>query len=71
MDDFDRAQEREQRDRDLAIQAQQDAAKHGALTPCCVCHNCDAVIGNGGLFCDCDCRDDYEYRLKIKQKVRG
>jgi hypothetical protein len=69
-DDFDRAQEREAKYREDALKAQAESAKHSKLMPCHVCHNCDAIIGDG-LFCDRDCRDDYDHRLKIKQRTRG
>lgn len=30
-----------------------------------ICHNCTDVISNG-LFCDSDCRDDFEKREFVK-----
>lgn len=28
------------------------------------CHNCDEPVRAGDLFCDADCRDDYERRTR-------
>ncbi|EMJ2321931.1 hypothetical protein V7L32_002319 [Salmonella enterica] len=30
------------------------------------CHNCDEII-SAGLFCDTDCRDDYEKRERAQR----
>lgn len=30
------------------------------------CHNCGDITGGGRRFCDADCRDDYELRVKQK-----
>lgn len=47
-----------------------DALRDQALKPAMPfigsCYNCDAVIDHG-LFCDCDCRDDFERRVCAKQ----
>lgn len=32
------------------------------LISCGTCHNCDAIIPPGTLFCDADCRDDHAKR---------
>jgi hypothetical protein len=37
------------------------AAAHGR------CLNCDAQVAN--LYCDIDCREDYEYQQRITKKV--
>lgn len=34
-----------------------------------VCYNCDEPVS--GLFCDSDCRDDYEYREKRRKANAG
>ena len=34
------------------------------LIPCHRCHNCEASLPAGFLFCDTDCRDDYQRRAK-------
>ena len=32
------------------------------------CLNCDAQLDKG-LYCDADCREDYEYQQRVKSKV--
>lgn len=58
---------------DLADRAQQHADKEAelllklnrkpVLVPCGRCHNCRAEISTP-LFCDMDCRADFEYRAE-------
>ena len=57
MDDIDRAQEREAKDRDLCL-----AQRKPQLIPCGVCYNCTKPVAGLAEFCDADCRDDYELR---------
>ena len=38
--------------------------RHQRLIPCHRCHNCEASLPAGFLFCDTDCRDDYQRRAK-------
>jgi hypothetical protein len=33
-----------------------------SLLACHRCHNCEASLPAGALFCDADCRDDYQHR---------
>jgi hypothetical protein len=35
-----------------------------SLKPIGLCYNCQEKIGSSKLFCDLDCRSDYEYRKK-------
>lgn len=56
MDDFDRASETEQRDRDLCIA---NARRSTKRIPTGFCDYCNAVI-HEGLYCDAECRDDAE-----------
>lgn len=58
-DDIDRAQEREQIDRERAIAA---ARSRPAMLPCGQCYNCQGSVPDGSLFCDVDCRDDWTVR---------
>jgi hypothetical protein len=53
-DEIDRAQEDEQ----MAL-ATARAKRKPTLKPINRCYNCDEAI-RMGLFCDGDCRDDYE-----------
>ncbi|MBN3839274.1 hypothetical protein [Burkholderia sp. Ac-20349] len=57
MDDLDRAAELEERTRAAEIAA---AIAGPKLKPVRCCHYCFETIGETLLFCDKDCRDDYE-----------
>lgn len=59
MDEFDRAQQLEEAEREAAIRAQQAKLR---MVACGACHNCNEPLPPGMLFCDRDCRDDYEKR---------
>lgn len=63
MSDFaDLAAEREELDRDLALKAAHNHAPSLPYTGCC--HNCGDITGGGRRFCDIDCRNDYDARLR-------
>lgn len=59
-DEVDIASEVEQLRTDAALSARE---RH-ALPETGHCYNCNEVISSG-LFCDADCRDDYEKREKF------
>lgn len=60
-DEIDMANDRAQQDLDLALAA---ARRHEPpLLPGGSCYNCGEPLGDTHLFCDRDCRDDYEHRL--------
>ncbi|MGO0789493.1 hypothetical protein ACTOWA_06450 [Herbaspirillum seropedicae] len=40
------------------------------LQPNCRCHFCDEVVASETLFCDVDCRDDFERQIAAK-KILG
>lgn len=63
MDEFDRASELEQRERDACVAA---ARNRRGLLPCGFCYNCEEPLPAGRLFCDTECRDDYEKRVRKK-----
>jgi len=66
MDIMDRAADREQMDRDLAIAA---AHHHAPDIPAIgICYNCEASLPEGVRFCDCDCRNDYEKRKDAERR---
>ena len=65
MDEIDRAQEAEEWYRSQALDEQ---AAHLTMMPVGFCYNCDEVLFVG-CFCDPDCREDYELRIK-QQKQR-
>lgn len=68
MDDIDRAQEREQSDREYAISEHLRTAPE--LPAQGVCYNCQSIVPPGARFCDKDCRDDHDMR-KRAEKRRG
>ena len=63
MDDMDRAAEYEQRMLEAALRVRKPEPK-----PCGYCHNCGSSVGTARLlFCDEDCRDDYEHRKRCSR----
>ena len=59
-DIIDRACEREQYDRDLAIA---NAVQPVATLPACgQCYNCLTELPEGSRFCDSECRNDFTAR---------
>ncbi|AUN95420.1 hypothetical protein C0099_11065 [Pseudazoarcus pumilus] len=59
----DRATEREELDRELALRAAR-AARDVPPLPCGTCHNCGERLPPGLPFCDADCRDDWQLRRR-------
>lgn len=57
MDEIDRAQAREQQDRDSALRVRKPQ-----LVPCNICYNCGEQVSIYAEFCDADCCTDYERR---------
>lgn len=66
MDDADRASELEQRQRDAALAGAR--ARRAALPPTGACYNCSAPLAGGRVFCDGECRDDYEARRRAMER---
>ena len=66
MDDADRAQKAEEGRREDALKKRMPE-----LIAVGFCHNCGEALRPGLLFCDADCRDDYEKRSKLKQDNGG
>ena len=67
-DVIDMACEREQRDRELAIENATRSTP--ALPPTGLCYYCYAEVPEGARFCDADCRDDLS-ALKSAEARRG
>jgi Uncharacterized protein containing a Zn-ribbon (DUF2116) len=65
VDDIDRAQSREQQDRDLALFV---AGSQPALPDTGECHWCAASVPPGAHFCDVDCRSDFEREQAAAQR---
>lgn len=57
MDDIERAQEREAKDRELCLKHRKPQ-----LIPCGVCYNCGEPVPGRAEFCDAFCREDHELR---------
>ena len=60
-DPSDRATQREQ---EMLSDALENVACRPSLPYTGHCHNCGDITGGGRRFCDADCRDDYEKRIK-------
>jgi hypothetical protein len=39
------------------------------LEPDCHCHFCDEAVAPEALFCDVDCRDDYDKELAVRGRA--
>ena len=66
-DQFDMAQDADALFREASIKNRPRTEK---LDPAGVCHNCyETVDYPTALFCDADCRDDYEARKRILTRV--
>lgn len=63
-DDFDHASELEQWQRDQALH---HARSQRAMPATGACHNCGEALPDARLFCDRDCRDDYEKRHPVRK----
>ena len=63
-DIYDQASAAEARDLALSLKAQKERAKRDKLIPTGRCYFCEGDISAGRLFCDGDCRDDFEKERK-------
>ena len=63
MDVFDRATELEEKQRDVALKMRKPT-----LIPAGSCHYCDSVLRAGLLFCDTDCRDDWQHEQDARSR---
>lgn len=60
MDIYDQATEREELDRKIALQHTLNTTPQ--LERVGVCHNCGEPLQSHLLFCDANCRDDWQLR---------
>jgi hypothetical protein len=67
VDDTDRATEREEKYRDLALAAARNVP---TLPTTGRCHWCDASVPGEAHFCDSDCRDMYD-NAKRMERING
>jgi hypothetical protein len=61
MDEFDRATALEEAERDACVAA---ARNQPAMPAVGHCYNCNEPLPTGRLFCDTDCRDDFQKRTR-------
>jgi hypothetical protein len=61
MDAADQAQEQNDLELKLALQ---NVKREPVLPETGACNYCDALVSKG-LFCDADCRDDYEKMVSL------
>lgn len=66
-DFYDRASEREDLDRELAIKQAIRPSSPNRLMSTGKCHNCAEPLTSGGLFCDSDCSADHELRSRARR----
>lgn len=62
-DDVDRATELQETQLKIALGKQSKKKRLNAVGRC---FNCNEVVGQDALFCDSDCREDYEKRQQMK-----
>jgi len=67
VNDIDRAQENEQRDRALCLAAARNAP---SLPATGAGHWCEASVPEGAHFCDCDCREMFEKTQRM-ERING
>jgi len=67
MDDIDRAQERDQLLRDIAL-IEANHHRPPPTPPIGRCYNCESSVPPGVRFCDLDCRDDYDARKRAEAR---
>ena len=68
MELIDLAQALEATQREQALSRQRK--KYTALKDTKQCYNCQEPLNSGLRFCDSDCRDDFDYRVK-RGKTNG
>ena len=64
MDIYDQATVREEQERDIALRTIR--SRNRELIHSGTCHNCVAEIPAPKIFCDAECRDDWQKRIKSK-----
>lgn len=65
MDIYDQATQQEELARSIALSAIRSRANGmPQLIPVGTCYNCNSSVSASLLFCDADCRDDWQHRNK-------
>lgn len=65
-DEIDRASEREEFDRGVALRVRKP--EHH-LHPMGACHWCESIVRAGDVFCGADCRDDFERAKEARRRA--
>ena len=53
---------------ELAINLSKARRPRVTLIACGSCYNCESIVPDGHLFCDSDCRDDFEWRATLSPR---
>lgn len=67
-DDVDKTNERNDAALAAYIQRVRDRANIG-LEPTGECYNCSEPVSIGRSFCSTECREDYDYRERVKRST--
>lgn len=68
-DIYDQATEREEQERAICIENARKSTY--TLIPVQSCYFCGHVLASGRLFCDVECRDDWEIEQRAKMRNGG
>jgi hypothetical protein len=66
MDDLDRAQILEEKEREAALLRRKPTLKAVGF-----CHNCGEWVHPGQLFCSVECRDDHDREQEARKRNGG
>lgn len=69
-DILDQAADLAERERTYLLEEHLRRVEKSAIKPNGQCYNCEETLKEGEIFCDIDCRDDYEYVMK-RRKVNS
>lgn len=66
MDKWDRAQENEDLVTEGTIRGIRNKANQSSLLFCGFCYYCDEVLRSPHIFCNAECRDDFEREQRLR-----
>ena len=67
-DTTDEASELEDYDREMCIAEARRALKKQEFKATGTCHNCLDTVGPGAKYCNRECADDHEHRLRAERR---
>ena len=67
-DEADEASKTEHRALQAALASQAAAAAANKLHPKGTCYYCDETVPAHALFCDADCRNDYDHEQRLLKR---